>query len=69
VHEEVNVDSSAFITDESDVPINTITDMTVASVHLPQSFKTALDDDVSAMCNRLGPVQPHVRPWMQLLAP
>jgi hypothetical protein len=55
VHEVVNVDSSAFITDESDVPINTITDMTVASVDLPQSFKTALDDDVSAMVQQVGP--------------
>jgi hypothetical protein len=38
VHEVVNVDSSALITDESDVPINTITDMTVALVDLPQNF-------------------------------
>lgn len=49
MHEVVNVDSSTLITDESVVPIHTITDMTIASVDQPQSFNTALDDDVSDM--------------------
>ena len=54
VHEVVLVDSSTLITNESDVPIHTITNMTIVSVDLPQSFNTDLDDNVSALVQHVG---------------